>query len=508
MTRSIMLQGTASGVGKSVVATGLCRLLREEGYRVAPFKAWNMSLNSYVTPSGGEVGRSQAVQARAAGIEIREEMQPLLIKPSGGGKTQVIVRGKPLGTFGSDRKKEDYVQWAMGVIRESLGQLADEYQLLVMEGAGSPAEINIRDQDLANMKVAMIKRTPVILVADMKAGGAFSYLMGTIKLFSSQERQLVRGIILNRFQGALKELEPEIDMIEEKTGVPVLGVIPYLSHLKLPEEDSLSLSQQSKEGELLRIGVIRLPHLSNFTDFDRLSEEAFVGLSYLGPEADLSLYDALILPGTKNTSSDLMYLWEEGLAEQLIHLAERGREIIGVCGGYQMLGSRLLDPQLTEGNQKVLPGLGLLPVETEFSPEKATHRVRVRVKKSCGLWASLTGQELEGYEIHMGDSRLIDESQSLLEISSRSGSKLSLAEGAINRRGNVWGTYLHGLFDNKSLRHQLLNHLFLQRGMPALNEQDFGSCYDEEKSYQELAATLRSSLDLRLLDKILRESEF
>ncbi|GAB6100485.1 cobyric acid synthase [Halanaerocella petrolearia] len=505
MTKGIMVQGTASNVGKSILVTGLCRMLAQDGYQVAPFKAWNMALNSYVTPSGGEIGRAQAVQADATGINATVKMQPLLVKPKGKGQSQVIVKGKPYGDFGLERKSREYINWALEVIDDSLQELAREYEVVVLEGAGSPAEINIKDQDLANMKVAKLNQTPVLLVADIDRGGALASVVGTLKLLEPAERELVQGIILNKFRGDFDLLKPGIEILEEKTGKPVVGVIPYLKDFRLPDEDAVSLADFTKQETEIKIGVIKLPHISNFTDFDVLALEPKVEVNYLAADNQLSNYDAVIIPGTKNTTADLEYLQETGLAKEVIRLAENGGSIIGICGGYQMLGNKLLDSELTEGHKRVSKGLGLLDIETEFSPDKSTYQVRAEIESKQSFFFNLAGQQVTGYEIHMGQTSLGEQAESIFKINYRSDQEVELDDGACNKEGTVWGTYLHGIFDNDQFRREFINSLRRKKGLAKLDEDYSSSRQELEKNYDRLAEVVRENLDLELFYEILAD---
>ncbi|WP_018247677.1 cobyric acid synthase [Orenia marismortui] len=508
MSKGIMLQGTASNVGKSILATAFCRIFAQDGYQVAPFKSWNMALNSYVTKAGGEIGRAQAVQADAAGIEIKEKMQPILVKPKGEGIAQIIVKGKAIGDFRADRKSREYIEWALEIIKDSLAELSNEFEILVLEGAGSPAEINIKDQDIANMKVAKLNQTPVLLVADIDRGGALASVVGTLKLLEPKERRLVRGIILNKFRGDYDLLKPGIDILEEKTGKKVVGVIPCCKDFKIPDEDSLSLDNLCKQEREIKIGIINLPHISNFSDFDVLAYEPEVEVEYLSANDSLENYDLIIIPGTKNTTADLNYLEETGLAEMIINYAKQGKAIVGICGGYQILGKRLLDPNLTEGNIREIKGLALLDVETTFSQNKLTHQTEAIVEGKEGFLKSLTEKELEAYEIHAGDSRLGSEANPMFKITSRSEEEIDIMEGACSQDGLVWGTYLHGIFDNDSFRRAFINQLRRKKGLDELKKESTVSKERLEESYDQLAQIVRENIDLKLIYDILEEGEF
>ncbi len=502
MTKSIMFQGTASNVGKSMMAAALCRILYKKGYEVAPFKSWNMALNSYVTKNGGEVGRAQALQAESCGLEINVNMQPFLVKPKGNGQSQVIVKGKPVGDFKGDYKDEGYVDWALEIIEESITKLFRKYEIVVMEGAGSPAEINIEKRDLANMKVAQLFNTPVILVADIDKGGAFASIVGTLELLGDK-KELVKGIIINKFRGSKKSLQSGLDFIEKRTGVPILGVMPYLNDISLPEEDSVTVKEYLKKDAMIKIGVINLPHLSNFTDFDVLGMESIVELEYInGTEEDLSNYDVLIIPGTKNTTGDLDYLKSKGFDSQIKKAAQNGIEIIGICGGYQMLGNKLMDLQKTEGELEEMKGLSLLDMDTEFSMGKDTYQVRADgISKDDYFFTNEDGV-IEGYEIHMGNSKIGEQASSLFNIRNRSGQGCNIKDGAVSNKLNVWGTYIHGIFDNDNFRKQFLNHLLQKKDKEAsIDVINFRK--KREQALDRLAEEVENNLNMKLLNKIL-----
>ncbi|MFW6269552.1 MAG: cobyric acid synthase, partial [Bacillota bacterium] len=379
-TKTIMIQGTASDVGKSIINTALCRIFSRKNYKVAPFKSWNMSLNSSVTPAGGEIGIAQAIQAGAAEIEPEVDMQPILVKPRGDGKSQIIIRGRPSGDRDYAQKRKNYVKKARNIIENSLNKLKNKFDIIVMEGAGSPAEVNRKDQDLANMMVAKLNKTPVILVADIDRGGALASLVGTIKLLEPEEKELVKGFIINRFRGDRDILQPGLDYIEEYTGIPVLGVIPYLKDIKLPEEDAASLkpgtTRDVSQEDVIDISVINLPRISNFTDFKSLELEPGVHLNYTREPQQLNKTDLIIIPGTKSTTSDLKFLKKTGLGSRIKSLLKNSTPVIGICGGFQMLGKKLYDPHHTEGCSEEIEGLNIFPLETRFFKKKNTHQVK------------------------------------------------------------------------------------------------------------------------------------
>ncbi len=496
---TLMIQGTGSHVGKSVLVAALCRIFADEGVRVAPFKAQNMALNSFITQEGGEIGRAQAFQALAAGIPPSVHMNPILLKPSSDTGSQVIVHGKVAGNMDA-KTYHQHKEKLRGKVRESLEILQKRYDLIVIEGAGSPAEINLKEHDLVNMGAAKLAHAPVLLAGDIDRGGVFASLYGTVALLNDEERSFFRGMIINKFRGDPSLLEPGLEMISQKTGLPVLGVVPYFHDLYLPEEDSVGLRKSLGDGDsAVRIGVIRLSHISNFTDFDVLSLEPGVAVEYLGPDEGLDSLDAVILPGSKNTLTDLSVLRERGMGEKIRDFARRGKIVVGLCGGYQILGKTIRDPHHVESALETLNGLGLLDTETVLDTEKTTTLVKARpLRGKAGEW-------LTGYEIHMGVTRLGPGSEPLFEIIERNGRPCAVPDGAITPEGNVWGTYVHGIFDNDTFRHAFLNALRKQKGLPPLARS--GIFYREHltRSVQRLAAIVREALDMEKIVQIIRE---
>ena len=491
LARTIMIQGTASHVGKSALAAALCRIFAQDGYRVAPFKSWNMSLNSYVTEDGGEIGRAQGEQAEAAGIEATVDMNPILVKPKGNGQAQIILRGRPYGDVSfEDRSKDDYVRKSLQVISESLARLRHEFEIIVLEGAGSPAEINLMDQDVANMKAAHLAEAPVILVSDIDRGGALAAAVGTMLLLPEQDCLRVAGFVFNKFRGDITLLEAGLAVVEERTCRPVLGVVPYLEKTGLAEEDGVALERPrasaANDGDKLRICVIRLPHISNFTDFDTLAAEPDVALYYAVEPQEVAKADAIILPGTKNSVRDLLFLREQGLDRAILQAVEREIPVVGICGGYQMLGQTLADPTGSEsgGNPAVLDGLGLLQVKTCFYPEKRVSRVVATTKLAFAL-----NEEVAGYEIHMGQSEPLSTCQPAFVLNDDGCAK----EGAISVCGRVWGTYIHGVFDRAGFRRAWLNELRRRRGWTTRTTE---SAADPAGRFDVLAYHVRASLDM------------
>jgi adenosylcobyric acid synthase len=466
--KTLMLQGTSSSVGKSVLTAALCRIFARRGVRVAPFKAQNMSNNAAACGDGGEIGRAQAVQATAAGIAPTPDLNPVLLKPEADSRSQVIVLGRRWQTLRAGsyyRRKEEL--WP--IVTAALDRLRAAYELVIMEGAGSPVELNLRSFDIVNMSIARYAGSPVLLAGDIDRGGIFAQLLGSLWLLPDEERALVRGLIVNKFRGDRRLFADGVHILEERGSVPVLGVVPYLSDLALPEEDAVALDTGIRHdpSHVCDIAVIRLPHIANFDDFDPLRSEICVRLRYVGSVAALGNPSAIILPGTKSTLADLTWLMERGFAEAIHRQVAQGTAIVGICGGYQMLGSRIRDLEHTESSSAEMPGLGLLPVETVFAGDKAVFQSCARIADGPSWLTDLRGQTVEGYEIHMGRTR---SANAWLEITARNGQPCQADDGCIRADGRVWGCYLHGLFANAALRRAWLaslpNHLSGGGGAP------------------------------------------
>jgi adenosylcobyric acid synthase len=456
--KAIMVVGTTSHAGKSLLTTAICRILSRRGWRVAPFKGQNMALNAYVTPSGGEIGHAQAVQAWAAGIMPSVEMNPILLKPQGDMTSQVILKGRAVGKVGAAEYYAQFFEAGWQAIEESLRRLGEEFDLVVCEGAGSPAEINLKHRDLTNMRVAKYLNAPTLLVVDIDRGGAFAHVVGTLELLEPDERALIKGVVINKFRGQRSLLQSGIDWLQERTGIPVIGVIPWLDQA-FPAEDSLSLLDRpsaNSTGEI-NISVVRLPRISNFTDFDPLEAEPSVSVKYLSPKQPLGHPDALIIPGSKTTIADLIVLHKTGMAEEIQNYVAAGGTVLGICGGYQMLGKILADPEGIEGQEGRYKGLGLLPLKTVIAGQKVA---RQRLVTSN---FPQEGLPVAGYEIHQGRTRPMetetDETQPLFDDPSL---------GIVDASQAVWGTYLHGIFDNGPWRRAWLNRLRQQRGLKSL----------------------------------------
>lgn len=463
---ALFVGGTGSDVGKSLVTAGLCRLLRRQGVDVAPFKAQNMALNSAVTPDGGEIGRAQALQAEACRLQPNVHMNPVLLKPNSETGSQVILHGRPVGNM-SVREYHAFKPQAWQAVMTSLQELRGNHRVVVMEGAGSIAEINLREQDITNLRAAAAAGAKALLVADIDRGGVFASIYGTIALLSPEERGLLAGVIINKFRGDASLLQSGIEELERRTGIPVLGVLPWLP-LQLPEEDSLALQRKAKraQGEGLRIGVVRLPRISNYSDFDLLERESDVELCYLEDAADVDNLDLLILPGTKSTLSDRQWLSENGFDEAVQKFYASGGTIIGICGGFQLLGRKIADPDGVEGEVRELAGLGLLDVSTVMLPEKQTHQVEGVLSAGAGLAGLPEDVEISGYEIHMGATERGDSVQPFALLRQRGTLEVGIADGAVSSDGRILGSYLHDLFRNREVRESLLNRLRSIRGLP------------------------------------------
>ena len=498
MAKAIMIQGTASNAGKSLLAAGLCRIFKQDGYRVAPFKSQNMALNSAITPDGLEMGRAQVVQAEAAGVAPDARMNPILLKPTSNVGSQVIVGGVPRGTMPAG----EYFRYRKALIPEVMAayqSLSADYDVIVIEGAGSPAEINLRQDDIVNMGMAKRAKAPVLLCGDIDRGGVFASLYGTVKLLEPDEQALIRGLIINKFRGDVEILRPGLGQLEALTGKPVLGVVPMLD-VDVDDEDSLSarLGRREKAG-LVDIAVVRLPRLSNFTDFNPLERMEEVSLRYAGSVKELGWPDLVILPGTKNTMDDLRWLRQSGLEAAILKHASAGGAVAGICGGYQMMGQNVSDPDGVEGGG-TLRGLGLLPAETVFQGEKTRTRVTGRFLAPEGIFAELAGVPLQGSEIPMG--RTESAAAPLAEFATQTGERRADGLSA----GNVWGCYVHGLFDKAEAAEALVNALLKAKGLDRAAASVDWQAYAQQQ-YDKLADGLRESLDMERLYRILNGEE-
>ena len=498
MAKAIMVQGTMSNAGKSLLAAGLCRIFKQDGYRVAPFKSQNMALNSFITEDGLEMGRAQVMQAEAAGIKPSVLMNPILLKPTNDVGSQVIVNGEVLGTM-SARDYFKYKKTLVPDVMKAYNALAEENDIIVIEGAGSPAEINLKDEDIVNMGMAKMAKAPVLLVGDIDRGGVFAQLIGTVELLEEDEKAMVKGLIINKFRGDKTILDPGVEMLEERSRIPVVGVAPYLD-IQLEDEDSLTERfDRKQEAGVIDIAVIRTPRISNFTDFNPFESIPGVSLRYVKHPRDLHSPDMIILPGTKNTMGDLIWMRESGMEAAVLKEASRGKLIFGVCGGYQMLGETLSDPHGVE-NGGSMKGMGLLPMETVFAEKKTRTRVQGHFEELSGVFAPLSGAEVEGYEIHMGESILKENAGTVTRITdSVSGEKKE--EGAFS--GNVCGTYIHGIFDKEASAEAMNRVIGEKKGIDVENMTGVDFAAFKEQQYDILAAELRKHLDMKKIYEIL-----
>lgn len=511
MSKNIMIQGTMSNVGKSFIVTALLRFLKNKGIKAAPFKSQNMALNSFITRDGSEIGRAQAVQAMAAGIEPDYRMNPILLKPSSDKGSQIILNGKAIGEKSASEyflNKKAYVE----TIMEDYDSLSKEYDCIVIEGAGSPAEMNLKEDDIVNMGLAEMVDAPVLLVGDINPGGVFAQLYGTLALLEDDERERVKGLIVNKFRGDKSLFKTGIDFLEEKTKKKVLGVLPYADVL-LEAEDSLvtddradfyknnSLGASSEDqstskmydsklkgnenikAKTIDIAIINLPWASNLTDFEPLSLEKNVDVLFVSSSSEIGTPDVIIIPGTKNTMHDTRWLFETGLADRIIELNKAGVPVVGICGGYQILGERLLDPKQIDHDEDSIEGLKLLPIETVFDEEKKTINTKGKINALPGIFSHLSGINIKGYEIHMGRSRSIYESAGIPFISDNRDCSLGCV------RENVLGTYLHGLFENDEFRSRFL-HIFAS----ADNNFSYQTFRDEQ--FDKMASLIEQNLDM------------
>lgn len=500
---ALMVQGTTSSVGKSLFVTALCRLFRDEGISVAPFKSQNMSLNSAVTHDGLEIGRAQAVQAAAARIAPTVEMNPVLLKPEGDARSQVVVMGKPIGSESAwdyDGRRAFFCD----VVTRCLTSLREQYDLVIIEGAGSPAEVNLKDRDVANMYVAKLADAPVLLVGDIDKGGVFASFVGTLELLDPDERDRVAAFVVNKFRGDVAPLQPGLDFLTEYTGKPTLGVLPYVRGLNIADEDSVSLENRRgryRPGyDQLDIAVVRFPRISNYDDVLPLEHEPKVVVRFVETAEEAAGADLVILPGSKNTALDLAWLREAGIADVITRRAESGEPVLGICGGCQMLGEVIEDPHGVESDSPNVQGLGILPLRTRFERKKVTAKVEARRSGGGPLIGAGSDELLTGYEIHMGIVEHVGERASAYEIVSRNGKPARVADGATDETGLVVGTMIHGLLDNVSVRADLLTALARRKGLAYEHGAHGIPSADDE--YDRLADAVRDSMDMELLWRI------
>ncbi len=497
-----MVQGTASGVGKSVIVAALCRIFARRGYRVSPFKAQNMSLNSFVTKTGGEIGRSTAVQAMAAGIEPITAMNPILLKPKGDTTSQLILMGKPIRDVTASEYFEAHrnlTRRKMSAVRKAWNEISSRFDIVIIEGAGSPAEINLRRQDVVNMRTAKMALAPVILVADIDCGGAFASLVGTFVLLTPSERKCLGAFLFNKFRGDPTLLGDGMEKITARTNVPFLGIIPYKQGLGIQEEDAVPKKVQGSLDPAhggVKIGVVYLKHISNFTDLDPLAWEPGVQLTYVTDPIEITGLDAIILPGTKNTSEDLMLLHRSGLADAITSAAKRGAPVVGICGGYQMIGEAIEDEDQTESDEQFLPGLGLLPVKTYFRKSKV---LRQAVFSPAGGSPFLSNRdiELEGYEIHHGRTGRLRGARPAFTTDGK-------PEGCVSADGMIFGCYLHDLFENDLFRRNFINSLRQLKNLDPIKSPPVNAKARREQDFDKLADMVLENIDIDLLDRLAR----
>ena len=494
MVKAIMIQGTMSNAGKSLLAAGLCRIFQQDGYRVAPFKSQNMALNSYITEEGLEMGRAQVMQAECCKIPPSVKMNPILLKPTNDVGSQVIVNGEVLGTM-SARDYFSYKKQLIPEIMKAYDALAAENDIIVIEGAGSPAEINLKQDDIVNMGMAKLAKAPVLLVGDIDRGGVFAQLIGTVMLLEEDEKEMVKGLIINKFRGDKTILDPGIEMLEERAGIPVVGVAPYM-RLQVEDEDSLT-ERFSKDQEigLIDLAVIRLPRISNFTDFNPFEAIPGVTVRYVETVHELKHPDVIFLPGTKNTIEDLRWLRQSGLEAAILKHAAEGKVVFGICGGYQMLGERICDPSGVESGGEIR-GLGLLPMETVFEQEKTRNRISGTFLETGGILRALSGQPFEGYEIHMGTSTWKEGAVPLIQVDGK-------AAGTCH--GNIYGSYVHGIFDRSEVAGALVQAVGNAKGISTEDMKSVDFQAFKETQYDLLADGLRKSMDMEKIYQILND---
>lgn len=480
MAKAIMIQGTMSNAGKSLFAAALCRIFRQDGYSAAPFKSQNMALNSFITSEGLEMGRAQAMQAEAAGIEPSVLMNPILLKPTTDVGSQVIVNGEVMGNMRAAeyfKHKKELVPHIMS----AYNKLAEKHDIIVIEGAGSPAELNLKSDDIVNMGMAKMAHAPVLLVGDIDRGGVFAQLIGTVMLMEEDEKKYIKGLVVNKFRGDRSLFDDGVKILEEKSGKPVVGVVPYVK-CDIDDEDSLSEKLSGQAGGIIDIAVIRLPRISNFTDFDAFAQYEGVGVRYVGSAEELGQPDLVIIPGTKSTITDMKFLRESGIEAAVKKLASKNIPVFGICGGFQMLGKIISDPDNTECGGEI-GGMGLLDIKTVFSAEKIRRQVSGTINKVDGVFGGLSGAPYEGYEIHMG----------------RSG-----AEAAVVNSGNIYGSYIHGLFDSDGISQCIVDALYNSKGI-VRGEKTLGRHEYREMQYDILADAVRRNVDMDMIYRIIEQ---
>jgi adenosylcobyric acid synthase len=507
--KALMFQGTSSYCGKSLIVTAFCRIFKELGYKVAPFKAQNMSLNSFVTKDGAEIARAQALQALAAGVEPTADMNPILIKPKGGLSSQIVLLGKPYMEIDSSNYYKNFaLKYGIKEVKKALKRLMKNYDLILIEGAGSPVEINLQKYDIANMRIAEVSNAPVILIADIDRGGVFASIIGTLFLLKNKHRKRIKGFIINKFRGEISCLKPGLNYLKKITKKAVYGVVPYIDGLILPFEDSVSLDEKRRSSfvpKAVEIAVIRFPRISNFTDFDPLELDPNVSIRFVSSLNELKNPDAIILPGTKNTIRDLIWLKEVGLDKKILELQKKGIPIIGICGGYQMLGKWIIDKSgIESGINCKVKGLGILDIITSFNAyNKITRQVKAKIIGGGEILESIKGFTISGYEIHMGLTKLGKKSKPIFKIEYGNSEYF---DGAINEDGNVFGTYIHGIFDNPTLRKALIAYLMRQKGYEPIEifEENIENLW--MKSIEKLAKVVKENVDIDRIISLIIDS--
>lgn len=497
----IMVQGTGSNVGKSILVAALCRIFKQDGLSVCPYKSQNMALNSYITMDGKEMGRAQVLQAYAAGIEPQVYMNPILLKPSSDHNCQVIVNGEVYSNS-SAKEYHNLKPKFSNMLKEEFEKIEKQFDVIVMEGAGSPAEINLRDRDIVNMGMAELVDAPVVIVGDIDKGGVFASLVGTMVLFSDDERKRVKATIINKFRGDIDILTPGIEMLEERTEVPNLGVVPHF-RLQLEEEDGAVEEINTEIKNKIDVAVVMLPHISNFTDVDAIKAEEDISVRFITSLNEFKNPDLLVIPGSKNTIGDLNYLRESGLEDKIKHYEKQGGMVLGICGGYQMLGKTLDDPHNIESMSETTEGLGILDAHTIFEKKKITTRVNAELLPYGAEKLSIDTikDDLYGYEIHMGTTTYGEKGKPLFNITSRNGEAGAWEDGAINEKGNVMGTYIHGIFDGISFREALMNKLRINKGLDLKKSGRYEAL--RERELDKLADIVRKSLDMNKIYDII-----
>ena len=526
MAKVIMVQGTMSNAGKSVIVAGLCRIFKQDGYKVAPFKSQNMALNSFITEDGLEMGRAQVMQAEAAGIAPSVYMNPILLKPTNDIGSQVIVNGKAIGNMAA-RDYFKYKKRLIPDIKTAFKKLEEDADIIVIEGAGSPAEINLKSDDIVNMGLAKMVDAPVLLAGDIDLGGVFAQLLGTLMLLEDDERARVKGLIINKFRGDKTILDPGIEMLEQRGNVHVAGVVPYMD-VVLDDEDSLSSRLNQNEIGLIDIVVVRLPKLSNFTDFDVFEQIPGVKVRYVNESGKFGRPDIVFIPGSKSTIADLKWMRQSGVEAQIKKLSRRGVPVFGVCGGFQMLGNLIEDPYNVEGGGSIR-GMELLPIRTTLEQEKLTRQSHGSINDIGGLFESLSGMNYEGYEIHMGTS--VNDVTAISDVVSTSdmvaisdviatsnvtgddrsedGFKEQVAgcdDWCVVNSGNTYGTYIHGIFDSKDIALNMVRAVALEKGIELEELENYDYRQFKEEQYDKLADEMRKALDMEYIYGILGES--